>query len=134
MPTQAEGGETRLRLTKTRLIAGRWEGQLTQGPGPDDTAPRLVVSHLDQPLDGVALTCTPESGVWQVTIAVPAALISDGVQTFVIADAATGASLDSFTLIAGDALDADIRAEVDLLRAELDLLKRAFRRHCVETA
>jgi hypothetical protein len=30
-------------------------------------------------------------------------------------------------------LDEDIRAEVDLLRAELDLLKRAFRRHCSET-
>jgi hypothetical protein len=27
----------------------------------------------------------------------------------------------------------DIRAEMDLLRAELDLLKQAFRRHCVET-
>jgi hypothetical protein len=26
-----------------------------------------------------------------------------------------------------------LRAEVDLLRAELDMLKRAFRRHCVET-
>ncbi len=25
-------------------------------------------------------------------------------------------------------------AEVDLLRSELDMLKRAFRRHCLETA
>jgi hypothetical protein len=31
-------------------------------------------------------------------------------------------------------LEEDIRAEVSLLRAELDLLKRAFRRHCAETA
>ena len=31
-------------------------------------------------------------------------------------------------------LDDDIRAEVDLLRAELDMLKSAFRRHSVETA
>jgi hypothetical protein len=41
--------------------------------------------------------------------------------------------LEKFTLIAGDVLGDDIRAEVDLLRAELDMLKRAFRRHCVET-
>ena len=27
----------------------------------------------------------------------------------------------------------DIRAELSLVRDELDLLKRAFRRHCVET-
>jgi outer membrane protein assembly factor BamA len=37
-------------------------------------------------------------------------------------------------LIAGEALGDDIRVEVELLRDELDMLKRAFRRHCVETA
>jgi hypothetical protein len=31
-------------------------------------------------------------------------------------------------------MEDDLRAEVDLLRAELDMLKRAFRRHCLETA
>ena len=41
--------------------------------------------------------------------------------------------LGSFTLIAGEALGDDLRAEVSLLRAELDMLKRAFRRHCLET-
>ena len=35
--------------------------------------------------------------------------------------------------LAGEALAHDIRAEIDLLRAELDMLKRAFRRHCLET-
>jgi hypothetical protein len=30
-------------------------------------------------------------------------------------------------------MEDDLRAEVDLLRAELDMLKRAFRRHCLET-
>ena len=38
-----------------------------------------------------------------------------------------------FTVIAGVPLDEDVRAEISLLRAELDLLKRAFRRHCAET-
>ena len=36
--------------------------------------------------------------------------------------------------IAGEAVSDDLRAEVELLRAELDMLKRAFRRHCLETA
>jgi len=27
-----------------------------------------------------------------------------------------------------------MRVEMDLLRAELDMLKRAFRRHCLETS
>jgi len=55
------------------------------------------------------------------------------VQTVVLRDPATGARLAHFTIITGMPLEADIRAEVDLLRAELDMLKRAFRRHCLET-
>jgi hypothetical protein len=35
--------------------------------------------------------------------------------------------------MAGEVLSDDFRSEVSLLRAELDLLKRAFRRHCLET-
>ena len=63
----------------------------------------------------------------------PGRLLSDGVQTFLISDPDTGEKLASFAVLAGDALGDDIRAEMDLLRAELDMLKRAFRRHCVET-
>ena len=41
--------------------------------------------------------------------------------------------LAQFTLVAGQPLDEDIRAELSLLRAELDLLKRAFQRHVRES-
>ena len=64
----------------------------------------------------------------------PRALISDGLQSFVISNPDTGETLESFAILAGDALADDIRAEIGLLRAELDMLKRAFRRHCAETA
>lgn len=114
-----------LRLTRTRLVAGQWEGLLT---GPDDATPRLAVTHLGQALDGVELS-PHANGQWNVRIPVSPSLISDGVQTFVIADADDGTVLDSFTLIAGDALDQDIRVELSLLRAELEMLKHAFRRY-----
>ena len=55
-------------------------------------------------------------------------LIADGVQTFLISDKRSGETLDSFALMSGDALSYDIRAEMALLREELDMLKRAFRR------
>ncbi|MFZ5749697.1 MAG: hypothetical protein ACOY5U_01375 [Pseudomonadota bacterium] len=45
----------------------------------------------------------------------------------------SGGTLASFVVIGGAPVEADLRAEVELLRAELDLLKRAFRRHCAET-
>jgi hypothetical protein len=122
----------RFALTKTRLVAGIWEGVLTRdGSGTD--APALRVTHEGKPIEGVEITALADPGVWAVRIPVPAGAISDGVQTFLITDAATGEELDHFALIAGEALADDIRAEVDLLRAELDMLKRAFRRHCLET-
>lgn len=114
-----------LTLTRTRLVAGMWEGLLS---GPDGAAPRLAVTHLGQALEGVELS-PHAAGQWSVRIPVPPVLISEGVQTFLIADAEDGTLLDSFTLIAGDALDQDIRVELSLLRAELEMLKHAFRRH-----
>ena len=37
-------------------------------------------------------------------------------------------------MIGDEVYGVDLRAEMDLMRAELDMLKRAFRRHCVETS
>jgi hypothetical protein len=119
-------------VTKTRLSEGVWEGLVTrskQGSLP----PEILVTHLDRPLDGARLADGTEPGQWVLRIPLPANLIADGVQTFLITDARTGETLDNFSMICGEALDEDIRAEVDLLRAELDMLKRAFRRHCLET-
>lgn len=115
-------------LTPTRIVAGTWEGLLT---GPGDTPPVLQARHLDDPLN--SLTIKQVEGGWLVCLAIPPDVISEGVQTFLICNE-DGVTLASFALVAGDALAQDLRAEVDLLRAELDMLKRAFRRHCVETA
>lgn len=120
-------------LTKTRFKEGVWEGLIT-AVSNDLPAPEIAVTHLDQPLRGVTVTETPEPGRWVLEIPVPLDAVGDGVHTFLILDSNADAVLDSFTLIAGEALGEDIRAEMELLRAELDMLKRAFRRHCVETA
>lgn len=120
-------------LSKTRLFEGVWEGVLT---AVDDNAeqPDLGVTHLDKPLGELRLKETGEPNQWSVRVPIPVELIGDGAQTFLIFDKNTGETLDSFTIIAGDAVTDDIRAEVALLRAELDMVKRAFRRHCVETS
>lgn len=118
-----------LTLTKTRLISGVWEGELTGVEGTE--APTLSVSHLTEPVAG--LEVMQDNGRWFVRVPVPVECISDGVQTFLITDDASGDVLASFALLSGEALAEDIRAETELLRAELDMLKRAFRRHCLET-
>ncbi|MEC3861365.1 hypothetical protein VK792_08715 [Mesobacterium sp. TK19101] len=115
-------------LTPTRLREGIWDGEIA---GTDSDL-RVSVSHMGQRLDGVELTKTAP-GAWALRVPIPATAISDGVQTFVVCDA-DGMTLGSFAIVAGDVLAHDLRAEIDLLRTELDMLKRAFRQHCADSA
>lgn len=118
-----------LNLVKDRLRGGVWEGTLT---GPAGTEPILVLRHNDQVVPGLTLSAQ-EAGTWAVRVPVAVDLIDDEFRTFVIVDETTDTILSSFSVFAGDHLAGDLQADVDLLRAELDLLKRAFRKHCVET-
>lgn len=116
-------------LTKLRLVAGQWQGLLRGGSG---TPPELVAEHLGQPLPG--LQVTPDTdGAWRVDLPIPASVIADGAHCVVIRQAEDMRELAVIVLMAGEDLAHDLRGEVAMLRAELDLLKRAFRRHCAET-
>jgi len=119
-------------VTKTRIYAGIWEGVITAAI-KDGAEPKIEVIHMDQPISSISQAVdVANTGVWQLRIAIPPEHLSDGVQVFLINDKTTGEKLDAFTIITGEPLEDDIRSEVELLRAELDLLKRAFRRHCLE--
>lgn len=117
-------------LTPLRIVAGIWQGELS---GVDaDAPPALVLTHGAEQI--AAPDVKPlENGTWLVEVAVPARYLADGVQTFIISTRDGGETLASFAFIGGAAVSDDIRAELDLLRGELDMLKRAFRRYCVET-
>lgn len=120
-----------LTLTKIRFRNGIWEGRISGQA--DGSRPDIQVRYLDQPVDGVELTESETAREWELKVPVPPHALTDGVQTVLISDAG-GGTLGAFTLIAGDDdADGSLRAEVELLRAELDMLKRAFRRHCLET-
>jgi hypothetical protein len=117
-------------LTGGRISAGTWRAELVASPG---AAPAIEVWHRETPLDGVEVGAETAPGRWHVSVPIPAGLLSDGVQTFLVREAGTGATLGHFTIVTGTPLEADLRAEIELLRAELDMLKKAFRRHCLET-
>lgn len=122
-----------LSLVKIRIKEGFWEGILLSD-AQDSTRPDILVTHLEQPIADVEVVGQDDSpGEWVVRVKIPIKFISDGVHTFLITDQKTGQLLESFSIVAGEPLSQDIRAEMDLLREELDMLKRAFRRHCVET-
>ncbi len=121
-----------LTLTKTRLIEGVWEGALYRDRAGGE-APKIDVTWQLEQVEGVVVEPMEDKTGWTLRVPVPAAAISDGVQTFLINDADTSTTLGQFCIVAGEELSYDIRAEVSLLREELDMLKRAFRRHCLET-
>lgn len=123
------------KLTKHTLLAGVWHGRMVREDGADGPAPTLSAWYLEKQLDGpVVAPSSDGTGLWDVQLSIPSEILADGVQTILIRDDASGETLADVTLIAGAPIDQDIRAEMELLRAELDMLKRAFRRHCVETA
>ncbi|PHQ99817.1 MAG: hypothetical protein COB39_01710 [Marinosulfonomonas sp.] len=122
-----------LTLTATRLFEGVWEGVLTASGADGNYQPEIEVTHLGKVIEDISVTEDEAQGFWAVRVPVPMTALSDGVQTFLITDLRTGGRLNSFTILAGEPLSDDIRVEMDLLRGELDMLKKAFRRHCVET-
>jgi hypothetical protein len=113
-----------LKLEQGRIAAGVWEGILSGAA----TAPTVEVLYQGRPVEGVTVgPVAGKAGVYVVRVPIPTSALNDGVQTFVVQ--ADGTTLANFTIIAGEELDADPRAEISQLRAELDLLKRAFQRH-----
>ncbi len=123
---------TDLTLSKTRFRNGLWEGRI-QGKPAYGGRPSVEVRLRDELIEDARLSEGETDGQWNIAVPIPAHAIAEGVQTFVIYDTASDTKLGHFTLIGGDPAGDDMMAEIELLRAELDMLKRAFRRHCLET-
>lgn len=68
-----------------------------------------------------------DDGFIDINFQIPAELISDGVIFLEIKRTVASEALGATTIIAGQPLDYDLHAEVASLRAELDMLKAAFR-------
>lgn len=113
------------------LKAGVWAGLLHRQTAPK----RVSLIHLGVPVAEAKLRPGP-SGAWRIEVGLPAECLAEGVQSFaLLADDGDGDApapgaerLAMLSLVAGAPLDIDLRVEIDLIWAELDLLKREFRR------
>lgn len=115
-------------LTRLRLAAGTWEGRLTGPAGAEP--PALIATWRGEEIGEPRLS--PEApGQWKATLILPASLITDGTHTLAIGPRG-GDPLCLETLAFGDPLEADLRAELSALRTEVEVLKRALRRHLAE--
>ena len=128
MPARIAPGQ----ISSLGLRAGVWECALHVA-----TPPGRVALTLEGRTVALA-ELTPEGdGIWRARAPIPPETLAEGAQTYVlIADDGEGTEgprpgatrLAHLPLLAGEALDHDLRAEIDLLRAEMDLLKRELRR------
>lgn len=67
------------------------------------------------------------------TLDLPASVIGQEVAIIEIRLSQGQVVLDRFAICTSEQSESEMRAEIALLRAEIDLLKSAFRRHCHET-
>jgi hypothetical protein len=114
-----------LKLEPGRIAGGVWIAEVTGAT----EAPVIEAVTGGRAIDGVEVL-PGAGGRHSVRVPIPAWALNEGVQTVLVRSG--GETLAQFTLIAGEPADQDIRAELGLLRAELDLLKRAFQRHARE--
>lgn len=113
-------------MTQATLTPIRFENALWEGHVSAAEQPQIEALYLGEPLPDVELQ--PDADGWSLHIPVPVAALSEGVHSIVIRDVNTDRTLGDFTIIAGQPAADDLRSELALLRAELDMLKRAFRR------
>lgn len=115
-------------LVRLRLASGTWEGRLD---GPAGAEPPTLAATCRGEEIGEPRLSPDGDRRWHVTLILPPALMSDGIQTLAIGPRG-GDPLCLETLAFGDALDADLRADLEALRTEVEVLKRALRRHLAE--
>ena len=116
-----------LELTPLGFRAGHWEGRLT-----GSRSGQIQVLQDGDPLPDLEIRA--ESGGHRIlSVPIPSERLSEGTTTFVVRDADSGEDIGGFSITVGEADPTDTEAELRLLRAELDLLKQAFRRHIRES-
>lgn len=114
------------------LKSGTWSGLLTAANAPE----RVYLAYYGEPVAAAKLS-PAGVGQWDVSVELPVSVLSDGIQSLLLvadsgaegdAPQADAQHLGHLNLMAGASLDDDIMAEVRLLRAEIDMIKREFRR------
>lgn len=114
-------------FTRIGFRAGIWQGRI-QGT----SSGMIDVLHQGQVLEEVEVTPEAEKS-WILSVSIPSECLGQGISTFIVRDRESSAEIGGFSIIVdADDDSEDMRAELRLLRAELDLLKQAFRRHMNE--
>lgn len=121
---------TQYRCSEISLIEGRLTGTV-EARAANAPAPLLEVISRGQSIAMGETAPQPDSSTvsrWSYSIAIPPSVLTDGTQTLLLRELEATETLASLSIMVGEPIDQDVLAELDLLRAELDMLKAAMRR------
>ncbi|MEM8536864.1 MAG: hypothetical protein AAGF56_03285 [Pseudomonadota bacterium] len=114
---------TKIEVINSRLQAGVWHADLI---GVGKAAPQLTARFNQQAIPDPTLTYDPTRDAWNVLVPLPIEMLTDGQQVCTLTDQ-DGDVIAQMTLMAGAPYHDTLDAEVAQIRAELDMLKSAFR-------
>lgn len=115
-----------LTLTTLGFHAGIWKGRIT-GPIQNE----IEVLCADETLEGVEIVPDGKNAAL-ISVPILPDHLNEGINTFLVVNKETKAEIGGFGIAIAHCGDDNIRAELKLLRAELNLLKKAFRTHVAD--
>lgn len=119
-------------VLKATVANGRYTARVSlPGHTDADSPPALDLRLRDRSLDGLEIAHM-RNEIWHVALDLPDDILTEGVQALLLTAQDGTQILHSYPIASGVTLSEDLVTEVALLRAELDLLKRAFRRKLTE--
>ena len=95
-----------------------------EAPPPVALTHRTVPVPCDIEADG-------QPGVWRLSAVLPAAALCEGVQTL-LATMPDGTAIGAAQMVLGRPAEESVEARLDLMRQEIDLLKKVVRRQARE--
>ena len=128
-----KGNLMRLSLQELRFAEGTWSGMVGGIDPAAQKLPEFTVSLHGKDIAFVTpnVKKTPERV--ELSFVLPFEAIGNGAHTLLVIEKGSVDILAKISLISGDLAAEDLCSEISMLREKLDLLKRAFRRHCLET-
>ena len=121
--------DAEFQLSRIGVSNGVWTAVLSLPTAPADP-PVIDAVHRGRKLTSVKVSDAGAPGCFRLSFEIPGGILNDGTEAILIVDAGEETVLGAIT-VGVDCPDTnELVDEVALLRAELDLLKRAFRRHC----
>ena len=110
----------------SQIVDGTWVAKIQLVAGRE--LPKFEIAYQGKPI-GTPRVARGEGEIATLEFDLSAKFLTDGIHTFSIAESGSDAVLASTQICAGEVEKLDFRAELDLMRQELELTKRVLRRH-----